>query len=260
MDAQDRHVVRPRRRRSATAEYVPARRRLHRDVVLAGDDVGVRDDDPGRTTHPDPWIPSPQAVPCDADDARLGGVRARRSGQGSGRADRAPGRRSRGRRAAGRSAPARRAPSLAGTARRSAGRIAELWTFRRRWSPGCSSATTATSHAMTSPSTTPAATPPAVSMAASGPRSTCSRSAFAAAPAPTCTIEPADQRTDEPGNAQPGRVPAVLQQHRGEPRPDHRSDGEARQAQKRRHEAALRAPEGRQRHPREHEEVDGAHR
>ena len=69
-----------------------------------------------------------------------------------------------------------------------------------------------------------------------------------------------DQRTDEPGNAQPGRVPAVLQQHRGEPRPDNRSDGEARQAQKRRHEAALRAPEGRQRHPREHEDVDGAHR
>ena len=66
---------------------------------------------------------------------------------------------------------------------------------------------------MTSPAPTPAATPPAVSMAASGPRSTCSRSAFAAAPAPICTIEPPISAPMSP--ARPARASAAVLQSTG---------------------------------------------
>ena len=113
---------------------------------------------------------------------------------------------------------------------------------------------------MTRPSTTPAATPPAVSAAANGPWSTCSRKRVGRGAGADLHDRPADERADEAGHPQPRRVPASLEEQGRDPRPDDRPDGEPRQAQERRHEAALRAPERRQQNPAEHEEIDAAHR
>ena len=113
---------------------------------------------------------------------------------------------------------------------------------------------------MTSPSVTPAATPPAVSVAASGPSEHVLAERVRRRPGADLHDRASDERTDQAGDAQPRRVPAVLQQHRGEPRPDDRSDREARQAEKRRHEAALRAPEAPTAPPPRARGVDGAHR
>ena len=130
VDAQDRHVVsgvhgdRYGRERAGC-------RRLHRDVVLARDHVGVGDDDPAPDNPARPLDPQPARRALDADDARPGGVRPRGVRHGRvGGIERAVGdRRDDGQRVEARQ---RVEDGAGGTARRSAGRIVERWTFRRR--------------------------------------------------------------------------------------------------------------------------------